>query len=635
MKNKLSLFLIITLFSIFSNSIMAQFSDSAYHQRLYHLCKIWGFVKYHHSEIANGNVIWDQNLVLSIPTLKECSSNLEFNELVLNLINSAGETVIGQGELPEVPDSLNLITSWEWMDNELLSEEVRQKLHYIHEQFRPMDHINVRAAENVGNGIFFDNFYSSGGDYPNEEKRILAIFRYWNIINYYFPYKPIMDNNWDSVLIEFIPKIVNAEDAENYHLTMKELTSKIDDSHAYIQSTVFEGLQGRSHPPFDTKFIDGKMIVYRVLEEETDIKPGDEIIEIDHIQIGILRDSVIKYAQGSNQVAKNNFTSFMILRGSPGEFPVKVLRGSDTIFYTSYRNAIYEYELDNKTSPIWYDTIINDNCKFGIIDMGRLMPDDVPTVFEDFSNTDAIIFDIRNYPNGTLWEIVNYIYPNSIHIANFTTPDVQFPGKMYIMENYIGTGCSEPYAGKVIILFNELTQSQAEFTVMGLEQHPNAIKIGSTTSAADGNVSKVYLPGNISVLHTGLGTFYNDFTPTQRVGIIPDYYVRPTIECLRSGKDEVLEFALNCSLKTDDLNNEISISIFPNPTGGDINYEFKGNNFVPKSNIRLTNMHGQILYEKTICDFSGKISTEKFPSGIYLLTIFNEEFRKTEKIIIK
>jgi hypothetical protein len=80
---------------------------------------------------------------------------------------------------------------------------------------------------------------------------------------------------------------------------------------------------------------------------------------------------------------------------------------------------------------------------------------------------------------------------------------------------------------------------------MALEQHPMAVKIGSQTAGADGNVSYMYLPGRIVTWFTGLGTFYPDYRPTQRIGIVPHVNVKPTIQGIRDGKDEVLEAAVN------------------------------------------------------------------------------------------
>jgi C-terminal processing protease CtpA/Prc len=68
--------------------------------------------------------------------------------------------------------------------------------------------------------------------------------------------------------------------------------------------------------------------------------------------------------------------------------------------------------------------------------------------------------------------------------------------------------------------------------------------VGSTTAGADGNVSPFPLPGGLRTMISGIGVFYPDKRPTQQVGIIPDLVVRPTIEGIRAGRDEVLEAAL-------------------------------------------------------------------------------------------
>ena len=43
---------------------------------------------------------------------------------------------------------------------------------------------------------------------------------------------------------------------------------------------------------------------------------------------------------------------------------------------------------------------------------------------------------------------------------------------------------------------------------------------------------------------SGIGVFYPDKRPTQRVGIVPDLDVRPTLAGIRAGRDEVLEAAV-------------------------------------------------------------------------------------------
>jgi C-terminal processing protease CtpA/Prc len=100
---------------------------------------------------------------------------------------------------------------------------------------------------------------------------------------------------------------------------------------------------------------------------------------------------------------------------------------------------------------------------------------------------------------------------------------------------------STPYPGKIVILIDEVSQSQAEYTTMAFRAGRGARVVGSTTAGADGNVSAIPLPGGMRSMISGIGVFYPDKRPTQRIGIIPDVEVRPTIPGIRAGRDEVLE----------------------------------------------------------------------------------------------
>jgi C-terminal processing protease CtpA/Prc len=78
---------------------------------------------------------------------------------------------------------------------------------------------------------------------------------------------------------------------------------------------------------------------------------------------------------------------------------------------------------------------------------------------------------------------------------------------------------------------------------MALRAMPNSVVVGGTTAGADGDVSSIPLPGQINTMISGLGVFYPDHRPTQRIGIVPDVVATPTIEGIAAGRDEVLETA--------------------------------------------------------------------------------------------
>jgi len=211
------------------------------------------------------------------------------------------------------------------------------------------------------------------------------------------------------------------------------------------------------------------------------------------------------------------------------------------------------------------------------------------------------------------------LYSSPINIANFTNPDTNVPGRLFWVSATIGEGTPSPYSGKVIILFDERTQSQAEYTVMGLEQFPGAIKIGSTTAAADGNVASISLPGQIITYATFLGVYYPDYTPTQRIGIIPDIEVRPTIEGIRNMQDEVMDYALQCDLLTQPNDAERGkILVYPNPANDAINYQISVN--IPGSfSMAVYDILGQKLMSFDQSTNTGTIDISGLANGVYFV----------------
>ncbi len=610
--------------------------DSVYYKRLFYLCKVWGHAKYYHTEIAAGHVNWDNELLKAIDGVKTAPDNNSFNDTIQRMLNNAGAMGYNPAILPIVPDSLNNNLNTLWMHDTIFSDTVRSLLDTIKGKFRPQSNVYVRSST-AGNPDFIsDSLYFSGLDYPAENKRLLALFRYWNIINYFYPYKNIMDQNWDTTLVEFIPKIVTSANDLSYILNIKLLTNRLNDSHTVnLSHSVYNAWRGSYYPPFLVSWIENEMVITKILPGTTLVSPGDVLKEIDGYEVHYLRDSLRMYSAGSNNIMIETNLNEIIMWGNSGDFQIKVDNGSNIHTETLIRNGSNYNSLQNNANPAWQKRIINNNCEFGIVDMGNLQTNQLSNMFSELWDTDVIIFDIRNYPNGTLWYIVNYLFNSSIHIANFTVPAITYPGVLNWHYVNIGTGTSNPYNGQVMILFNEKTISQAEYTIMGLEQFPDAIKIGSTTAAADGNVSFIYLPGNINTRATFLGTFYPDFTPTQRVGIIPDYEVHPTIAGVRNGTDEVLEFALNCGFITDisKVENKITLSLFPNPVDNMVQYKIatpdNSNNF----DFEILDMYGKTLKKLLKQPLEGEIDLKAYKSGIYFIKVISSYNTITKKII--
>jgi len=573
---KLNLLLLACLLNL---NLNAQFGDSNSEvENLTHLAKTWGFLKYFHPEVQECQLDWDQSLITSLTALDGADQS-DYHMIVENLIDAAGEIMISSGTAPE-PINEEELNNLElgWMQSDHFSNSIQEKLMDILSKSRERDHCLLEVAFAGGNLTFeSEQNYASLGNYPDINYRLLAVFRYWNAINYFFPYKHIMDQNWDATLEQFILPIAYAPDMTTFHLQFKEFSTYINDSHSFFISQPFSQWRGIELAPFKVKHIENKTVIVAVDESVNSLEVGDIVLELDGQNIEDLRDDLYR-----------NYDEYL------------------------------DFHIAEDASSSW-ETITVDDCEFGYVHMGLLETEEILQMKNDLWDKDAIIFDIRNYPNGTLWGLMPHLFNQPIPIADFTSPNPEYAGQFYWVEAALGNYNSNPtFDGTMIILFNEDTQSQAEYTIMGLENHPNAIKIGSQTSGADGNVSIIDMPGNIRTYFTGLGVYYPDGTPTQRIGIVPDIEVKPTIEGIRNGKDEVLEYALDCSLlnytSNHSVNENNALLFYPNPFQDNLTIDNQSTN---NQTVQIFDILGNLVQEEIVQNIS-TLELSELANGLYI-----------------
>ena len=179
----------------------------------------------------------------------------------------------------------------------------------------------------------------------------------------------------------------------------------------------------------------------------------------------------------------------------------------------------------------------------GYLFLGTIESDRLPHIMRPFRNTKGLIIDLRCYPSEFVVFSLGKYLTTPTPLVKFTAGSILTPG-LFTWQSPLKVGqrgVDDAYTGKVVILVNEQTQSQAEYTTMALRQAPGSIVLGSTTAAADGNVSPFELPGGLRTMISGIGVNYPDGRETQRVGVGVDVEMYPTRRGIKEGRDELLE----------------------------------------------------------------------------------------------
>lgn len=537
---KYSLFIFLFLSLHFSAQILSE------NQKLESLCKVWGFLKYYHPHVSKGNLSWDQQLFKKINELEKVNDKTALNNLYSNWIAELGKVkecteCLQENNTPYFLKNFDL----SWMDNSgIFTPEVSQKLHYI-ENNRNIG--NQHYLGKNGRKIFFRNENSYGSQFSSKQISLLELFRYWNYVEYFFPYKYETDQNWNDVLTEMIPKFLSVDNDTDYQLILAELVTKTDDSHAYLFSTLISLHQyGNRKLPVEYSYSEGKLIITKVNEnrfhEKTPFNIGDVIYDVNGKTIPQIINSLGKYIPTSNSWGKVNKIKSKLLFSNNDSLSVKLERDGQNIEVTAKTYFVKDIII-KKGSPPQPWKFLDKEKKIGYVNMGILTKDEVNEMYRNLSSAESIIFDIRNYPKLTIIPLSELLLPQSTTYYQFNFPETSYPGKFYSKKNNIGRKNPDYYKGNVIILVDENTQSQAETTTMMFKQHPNSKVIGSNTSGANGDIIKFKI-ADLDTCFTGLGAYYPDGRETQRIGIIPDILIKPTVEGIKNGKDEVLERAL-------------------------------------------------------------------------------------------
>lgn len=284
------------------------------------------------------------------------------------------------------------------------------------------------------------------------------------------------------------------------------------------------------------------------LGRATGLKPGDVIVAVDGGEVAALVRGWTSYYSASNEPTVLRDIGRSITRGDCAKPAVLgVRRGNETLELTAPR--VPWDKLDSTTfqsHDLAGETFRLLSRDVAYLKLSSVKAAEVAHYIDLAAGTKGLIIDIRNYPaEFVAYALGQLLVGKPTEFVRFTHADLTNPGAFH----WGGPKRLEPqkprYSGKVVILLDEVSQSQSEFTAMAFRSARGALVVGSTTAGADGNPSAIPLPCTLmNTQFSGIGVFYPDKKPTQRIGIVPDVEVKPTIAGIRAGRDEVLDAAL-------------------------------------------------------------------------------------------
>ncbi len=382
-----------------------------------------------------------------------------------------------------------------------------------------------------------------------EEFRLLSLFDGWNIVRFHFAYLHLIDNKWKQVLEKFIPKFEQSSDSLEYLQCVMEFSTYLHDSHVRVYSPILDRTYS-SVPSIEVDDVEHQTVVTNITDSaglQNAVKIGDVISFVDGKPIAFLRNQWKKrIAASTNQYFEWRFHRYL-LAGESVPVTLSITR-NDSVFTVHVPRS---HSLASTLIPFAPKQKLPERLPSSIayVDITAIQPKDVDSIFSRLS-AQGLILDLRGYPQGTFDRIFSWLTVKPTIISQSLANPKFFHTRTEVITATVEKQILHPgqkhnsYNGAIVVLVNASAISQAEHTCLALFQSrrgKNIRFIGEATAGANGGVKYATLANNVRIRFSSEDIRHADGRQLQRIGILPDVEVKPTIAGIRAGRDEVLE----------------------------------------------------------------------------------------------
>lgn len=528
-------------------------------EQLSTLCKVWGMLKYFTPEVLNKGLNWDEILLNSLAeSFKNFDQDLNADKQIALLLNHVNAKTSEKNNL-----------------NAALSARIN-KLPISSKNKR--DLIKVFTSAALGHSAYFtpptENSQTSFSEenidkqvLPDARARLLALFRYWNIINYFNPYKADLLQNWESQLKTFIPAFICFDDLASYNRSLLLLNASIGDGHTAIPlgtpldlyETIYPGKPISIIPATYTLNDQGKVFVNQIdssFSAPSGLKTGDELISINGIRMDTLAAGLKLYISDPSTRMKNFYLQssnwLSILPADPaalkfvykrdGQVTMKQMAWSipaslKSIKYLNEHTGLAGKERNNQVLTYFKNT----NTLY--INPFKWNPDLQDSAITALNASDQLIVDCRSYPSWDFLKFAERLIQDDRALVRFTYATA-IPGQF---ESTLqrSTKDGHYFNKRIYVLISEESKSRSEFLAKILKSGAKqCLLVGRRTAGADGDVSYIPMIGRnyLAFRFSDIAVEFADGVKTQQVGIKPDFTVKDDL--VKAG-DPILNYVLD------------------------------------------------------------------------------------------
>jgi hypothetical protein len=377
----------------------------------------------------------------------------------------------------------------------------------------------------------------------NRSTRLAGVALGWGVWQHFYPYFDVVKTDWQAALPAALTKASEAPDELAYLLTLRELVAKLHDGHGNVSHPA---LRAHSLLPLALQWAGSDLVVVgKAASVPESVAIGDAIVSIDGKPTGDCYGEVSKWISAATDGWRRWNSSRALVADYPTRDPAQIVfRKPDGEPLTVALGRVAEGTANTATTK---RPASGTELAPGVVYFDLDGADTLDPLMPKLVAAKAIIFDLRGYPGAAGVELMKHLIDGPATSARWCVPVIRRPDRQDVEWNESGWNLQpvEPHLkAKIAFLTDGRAISYAE-SIMGIvENYRFGEIIGSTTAGTNGNVNPFRLPGGYVVSWTGMKVLKHDGSTHHGVGIAPTVPVTPTAKGIATGRDEVLEKAV-------------------------------------------------------------------------------------------
>jgi C-terminal processing protease CtpA/Prc len=375
--------------------------------------------------------------------------------------------------------------------------------------------------------------------HSSQETRAASVIIAWNVLQHSYPYFDVVQNDWPQALRDALAGAWQAQDEDEFYETLQRLVARLHDGHG----NVLRDSDASYAPGLYLAWVEEQLVVLHAQDEAAkSLQVGDVVLSIDGQPAAQAIAEAEELISGATPQWKRFKALDTLLVGPQGSLlTLEAQRGPDEPITAQLKRTTPAWELWDPRP----ETITELEPGIFYVNLNGLEYEEFSPALPQLQAATGIIFDMRGYPLAI--ETLAHLIDEPVTCAQWHVPIITYPDHQN-MEFEFSNWQVQPRAPRLTDNVAFLTDGRAisfAETYLGIVEHYQlAAIVGQPTAGANGNVNHITLPGNYTILWTGMKVLKHDGSQHHGVGIQPTVLVSRTLQGVREGRDEQLERAI-------------------------------------------------------------------------------------------